>query len=148
MIQRSLLRITINRDAYVPLQRMPDYRCEVCSRAFSTSSNRSRHMRSHHGMTAEHGDDDESNESDDDMTIGSDDDDDRETDSDDEGDGSEAEDTEDAQWTTIVSKACDNVSFGPGFEKPTDALKEPFLSEIVSEMANFVERRLQFAKVI
>ena len=104
-------------------------------------------MRSHHGMTVERGDD-EPNESDDDKTIGSDDGDDREADPDDEGDGSESDDAEDAQWTIIVSKACGNVSFGPAFEKPTDALKEPFLSEIVSEMANFVERRLLFANLI
>jgi len=56
------------------------------------------------------------------------------------------EEAEQKRWSSIIAAACEDVSFGSPFTKPEDVLKEPYLSDLVSAMSNFVEQRLQFAR--
>ena len=66
--------------------------------------------------------------------------------SDDGSDSDESsDDEEESRWKEIISAACDETDFGPQFAKPEHILKEPYISEVVAAMGNYVERHIMFA---
>ena len=109
---------------------MSVFPCEICSRDFSTSSNRSRHKRIQHAMKDSSSDEEESQHSD--KTL--------------EADVSSSEtESESDHWGHIIGKACENVSFDHDITTPEQVLKEPYLSEMVGEIGMVVEERMKFA---
>ena len=96
---------------------------------FSSSSNRIRHERLFH-----HKDVEEKEEPEDEPEETEEED---EESTDDESTGDEID-----HWPTIVKHAASRVEL----KNPRDALREPFLSEFVDEMKNFVEIKQKFIK--
>ena len=121
------------------------HNCKFCARVFSTSSNRIRHERLFHGDVVE--DEEEDNVS---VESSDSDDDDAKTEvSDEESVADEKEvsdeemdsDDENDYWGEVIEKAASKIEV----ENPEKLLKEPYLSEMVDEMRQVVEKRIKFA---
>ena len=111
------------------------FKCSKCGRQFTRKGNLKRHMHNIHPSDSDSEEQEYSSQEGSENASES-------TENDSEEESGEEQMSDDDYWRQIIQEAGENFEF----EHPENLLQEPYLSQIVDEIRQVVDRKLQFAE--